>query len=474
MRDRIMSGAATVFFVLVCGTLPPRAAPAMTQAARPNLSGTVTAGQRPVEGATVYVYTAGVRTGTSPYCPSCYADCGKRATTAADGTFTIPSLDPELIFRILVVADGQEPTFIDKVDPGAGAIEARLKRRPERGADANALRGRVVDEGGHPVVGAEVFPRGMKTKDSRWWGDPDGQIDPLAITDATGTFELVSTEPDVAVDLQVRARSLVPAKFELLPTGKTVHELKLIRGATLTGRLTRGGRPLAGAAVGLAQADRGIGTFLGETIVGTAADGRFEFVNVKPDEDYVVYGKSASLPRHFASPAKAVRSAGNGKSSDAGEVVVTRGHAVRGVVHLSDGKPVPANTRVLLSRGEAWDDRSTTAAADGSFTIHGVPANERVSLRVHVHGYRMSATNASLDLSNRASIEGKVDGDIEGLVVLLEPGKVDYKWLNAQPNQQELIDRYTRLREGKIRGAERAAAEVDIRSATDREGASGL
>ncbi|MGB7159884.1 MAG: carboxypeptidase-like regulatory domain-containing protein [Tepidisphaeraceae bacterium] len=466
MRDRIMNGATVVFFMLLYGTVPLHAAPATTQATRPNLNGTVTAEQKPVEGATVYVYTAGVRTGTSPYCPSCYADCGKRATTAADGTFTIPSLDPELIFRILVVAKGLEPQFVDKVDPGAGAIEARLKPRSQRAADANALRGRVVDEGGHPVVGAEVSPRGMKTKDTRWWGDTAAQIDQLAITDSAGTFELIAVEPDVAVDLQVRARGLVPTNFDLLPTGTKIHELKLIRGAIVTGRLTRGGKPLAGVAVGLVQADRGTGNFLGETIIGTAADGRFEFVNVKPDEDYFVYAKAASLPPGVASPGKSVRSPGNGKTSDVGDVVAMRGHVLRGTVRLSDGKPVPANTRVLLSRDEAWDAQSTTVGADGSFTINGVPPGERVSLSVRVRGYRMSASNASLDLTNRGSIEGKVDGDIEGLVMLLEPGQVDYNWLNAQPNQQKLIDDFRKVREGRIHGAEDAAAD-DPRTARD-------
>jgi CheY-like chemotaxis protein len=45
------------------------------------------------------------RRGTSPFCPSVYPDCGKRAKTAGDGGFAIESLDPQLIFRVLVVED---------------------------------------------------------------------------------------------------------------------------------------------------------------------------------------------------------------------------------------------------------------------------------------------------------------------------------------------------------------------------------
>ena len=69
--------------------------------------------------------------------------------------------------------------------------------------------------------------------------------------------------------------------------------------------------------------------------------------------------------------------------------------------------------------------REPAVGRPGRSTITGVPAGERVSLRVSVRGYRMPASNASLDLTNRASIEGKVDGDgdVDGLVVLLEPDR---------------------------------------------------
>ena len=40
-----------------------------------------------LENATVLIYKAGVKTGYSTYCPTCYVDCGKHATTTADGAF---------------------------------------------------------------------------------------------------------------------------------------------------------------------------------------------------------------------------------------------------------------------------------------------------------------------------------------------------------------------------------------------------
>jgi len=52
----------------------------------------------PLRGASVYIYTAEPRLGVGTFCPSCYADCGKIVQTGADGSFTIKSLAPDLMF----------------------------------------------------------------------------------------------------------------------------------------------------------------------------------------------------------------------------------------------------------------------------------------------------------------------------------------------------------------------------------------
>ena len=115
--------------LLVCGAFV-HANPAATASSRPDLSGVVTSGGKAISRALVYVYTAGPRVGTSPYCPSCYADCRKRATTDKTGAFIIPSLDPQLIFRILVVAEGYEPMFVPYIDPAMGPMKGSTQRWP--------------------------------------------------------------------------------------------------------------------------------------------------------------------------------------------------------------------------------------------------------------------------------------------------------------------------------------------------------
>lgn len=85
---------------------------------RPDLTGRVLSGEdSPLQGATVFIYTAGPREGVGILCPSCYADCTKKSTTDAEGHFTIQDLDPSLLLNVLVVAKGHQPQIVEKVDP---------------------------------------------------------------------------------------------------------------------------------------------------------------------------------------------------------------------------------------------------------------------------------------------------------------------------------------------------------------------
>jgi len=74
---------------------------------------------RPLPNSTVFIYTAAPKDGPGVLCPSCYADCGKQATTGADGRFQIEALDPTLIFRVLVVGKGYQPEFAPNRCPRA-------------------------------------------------------------------------------------------------------------------------------------------------------------------------------------------------------------------------------------------------------------------------------------------------------------------------------------------------------------------
>lgn len=388
---------------------------------RPDLVGKVydTDG-KPLVGATAYVYTAGVKTGFSPYCPSCYADCGKKSATDASGAFTIASLDPELVFRILVVAEGYKPEFVAKVDPAKGPIEAKLKPVPKALDEAMCLKGRVLGPDGQPVVGATVSPEGCKTVDrGRWWGATD-HIDAMSITNSKGEFVLHCEKPTEAIDVQVEARGLATTNFELLAVGKP-HELRIGTGATVVGKATIDGKPLANASIGLVQENRRCGVFTGARTIGTNENGEFTFSNVGPKGEYFVYGIMAGLGERGAIPIATIQVSGDGSTSDAGELKVQPAFKLAGRVILSDGKPVPAGTRVLIGRDDAWDTQIVTIDADGRFSAVGVP-REQMGVSVRVSGYHLSTQNVSLDTLNLGGLDGLVDRDITDLTILLEPG----------------------------------------------------
>ena len=168
----------------------------LSKRARPDLTGIVRArGGSPLGDATVLIYTAGPRMGPGIFCPSCYLDCGKRARTGADGKFKIESLDPDLLFQILVVETSYMAAVQAKIDPNSGPVEVTLDPRETSSlGPKNLLSGRVVDPEGKPIPGAVVSFEMFFGDEANCAGRCDG-IDPMAVTDDSGEFLLASKKP---------------------------------------------------------------------------------------------------------------------------------------------------------------------------------------------------------------------------------------------------------------------------------------
>lgn len=392
--------------------------------AKSDLTGVVSADDgKPVTGATVYIYTAGVRTGYSPYCPSCYADCGKRTTTDAEGRFEIKGLDPELVFRVLTVADDYEPKFAKKVDPAKGELAITLSPRRELPSIPKRwLKGRVIDGDGKPIVGAMVEPMGRKTAHGRMWGELP-MVDPMAISNASGEFVLTSREDIEALDLQIHARGMVTRNFELVEMGKPAADYPLYIGSFVKGRLVKDGKPLPGVEMGLVQKDRRVPNFVGPYTIATDDEGRFMFSNVVPNEMMAVYAKMDSL-KSLGSAATGCLTGPNGKTTEVRDLEVRNAYTISGKVILSDGKPIPKGIKFIVSRDRAWDSQVLDLAEDGKFHVDGIPP-EVISVDVTIPGYRLSRKNVSLDAINGFGIKGVVNHDIDNLTILLEPGEFD-------------------------------------------------
>ncbi|SPE36509.1 exported hypothetical protein [Candidatus Sulfopaludibacter sp. SbA3] len=384
---------------------------------RATLIGKVTdAAGKAVEHATVMVYEAGVRKGYSIYCPTCYPDCGKHAVTDPEGNFTISGLNPDLVFTLLALHDGFSVTFVTKVDPAKGPAEtAVLKTRTSPENPQQIVRGRVVDIHGVPVRDALVEQQGVATSDEagrtmRAFG-PMNWIDLMAVTNQKGEFEIAYGKPAVSMILQVTPRGM-SAKLFTEPTGAEVKTMTVSDGATVRGRLVMNGKPVPNAQIGLVTHSQMAGQGLPEMRIGTREDGTFAITNVPAGRIYYLYGRMESLaPQGVAAEMVACETKDDGQEVDVGDIQVRPAYTLRGMVKLSDGKPIPPDMRINLFPDRGRDSQSVLLGPDGKFEFKGI-AKGVYDLAPSVRGYRIGDAN---------TMEELVDRDISGLMITLQP-----------------------------------------------------
>jgi uncharacterized GH25 family protein len=373
----------------------------------------------PIAKASVIVYTARPRVGTSVYCPSCYPDCGKSRASGRDGAFTVKGLDDSLYFDLLVVATGYEPTFEKKVDPARGPIELRIAPRDDnRIVRDRAILGRVIDDQGRPVVGATVEPTGFHQGDRSSFGHYPG-TDPIAITDETGAFAFMTAQSSGSWDLRIRARNLAPAVFFELPVGAPTADFRLAAGTTVTGRVLRDGAALAGVDVVLQQVNQtNGGTSYGNEQLATDENGRFTFVNVTPGQDYWVYGTLSSFRRYGVASSVRISVGDTASLVNVPSIDTRPGHRISGRARLSDGKPVPPGTRLTIARDPMGGAAIVPLDSLGRFATEGIPS-ETVYLMLRVPGYRLA--RGMPGYLSRMECSLVVDRDRDDIELVLDP-----------------------------------------------------
>jgi protocatechuate 3,4-dioxygenase beta subunit len=384
------------------------------------LTGKVTDGTgKPIQHATVMVYHAGVKNGYSTLCPSCYADCGKRTFTDAAGTYTFTNLHSDLWFELLVVRDGYRPVSVNKVDPSNGPpTTAVLNIRSAVDDPRRMVRGRVVDERGNPLRDVAVEPQGFAKNRGAYYGTFPG-LDPLAVTNDRGEFEVTYAKPTPKMLLLVEARSMAP-KFVVMSTGSKRQTVAVSEGAVIRGRLVADGKPVGGAEIGLIARERGgfgssldiDGNRYGEMRVGTQEDGSFAITNVPSPVEWYVYGKMESLGSRGATEPVISATTRDKEQVDVGDIQLKQGHRLRGQVILSDGKPIPNGMRMLINSNRAWDTQTAILRFDGHFEFVGLA----------VGGYSISPAVKGYSLPDRAlEVPVSIDRDLDSWTIVLTP-----------------------------------------------------
>ena len=385
---------------------------------------------RAVTNANVFILTAGPRVGTGTLCPSCYPDCRKRAQSDQDGQFTIPSVNGSLLFRLLVVAPGFQPSIHPRTDPRTGLLDVVLSARTTNHPPDRTILGRVVDAQGRPMAEAVVSIDVTEMGSSQSSAPPEG-TDPLAITDEAGDFALGSAGSFDAMGLTIEARTKAPGRFAGVRPGRQRRTFVLTEGASIVGRVVSAGQPVPNVVIGACGKDRTMGNFVGSFSVATGADGRFALTELPPNHMYFVYGGMESLSGRGTLPLKHIRSGADGATLDLGDLTIRPGHRLAGRLKLSDRDSLPQGTRLLVGRDQAWDWITLTLGADGRFDLANLPPGETLSLSTRVPGYRTSEANGIQNARNDR-LEGRLDADKTNLLFVLEPGEARFDALDGE------------------------------------------
>ena len=348
------------------------------------------AGQ-PAKDATVFVYSAHLKKGYAIVCPTCWVDCGRRADTNAQGQFTIAGLNPNLRFRLLVLKQGFTATAKGGVDPAQGPLQP-IKLIPRAGSpdESKIVHGRVTDVAGNPIAGALIEPVGAFQSGVTSIGTIEW-IDPLAATDPSGDFEIVSTKPVEKIMLRVSPRALAPKLVTESP-GPATNSIVLTEGATIQGRLVDPhGTSIAHAEVVMISHDRSSNETFGDMRVGTDQDGSFVFTNVPARRIWGIYPSSESLQgRNLTARPHWYETSVDRQVVNVGKITLRPGFSVSGKIDLLDQKDIPPSMHVSLRSEWAANSRLTDIASDGTFEFKTLSPGI-YSLNVGIAGYTPTA-----------------------------------------------------------------------------------
>lgn len=327
----------------------------------------------------------------------------QRGSDSAEGTFT--ATIPAGGYRVTARAAGYvtpEPIEVRVEARTTAAVELALGR-------GLAMTGRVTDETGAPLDGVDVVAISRETERER--ANPALRIPPgQARTGADGLFTITGLR-EGQTSLHARKEGYVPFRDSIaLDPNAVPIDIRLSRGLTLEGVVTRGGRPVEGAQIGATTPAIG-----GEHQPATSdSNGRFVLRGLIPARYTVsAYKDDAHTEVRDVDPSKQK------------QIALSLDRKSGGVVFGSvSGLPASLPGRVIRrSVFVASEERGAEGTIDeaGNYRIEDVPAGTlfvsahvetsaggRSSLRKQVTIASGEAVRVDLDLGGTVRVSGRV------------------------------------------------------------------
>jgi protocatechuate 3,4-dioxygenase beta subunit len=342
------------------------------------------------------------------------------ARSRGDGSFRLTGLLPSGVYELTATHQGfaRKEVSVRTAPPGQASAPVRIVM-----TDGQTAFGRVVDEGGRPVSGAEVR---LMSLDARNASSVESWQLAMATADAEGRFEFRHLRPG-AVQVSAKHRGYAPGELPevKLPPGQPrfdLGDLKLPAGAAIEGRVTDTREvPIAGARVWISpnEEQSGFGTLnvsshpLRLQEVETGPDGRFRIADLQRGQAFVV---GASHPGYVDAFVAGVPV----PNEEPVRIEMRMAHGLRGQVVGPAGEPVAGAS---LSRALGLE---TFLAPDGSdpfrplgmtdsegrFAVTGLAAGP-LNLQIRADGYQPRKIEG---------LEIPEDGDLTDLKIALERG----------------------------------------------------
>ncbi|MFN9785787.1 MAG: carboxypeptidase-like regulatory domain-containing protein [Planctomycetia bacterium] len=333
--------------------------------------------------------------------------------------------------------DAPELAETDSVGDARSVVATEGESKPAAATPKKSselvLLGRVVDESGAPVAGAEV-------KAAAAQGGPEFGLDEIdadmfggwivvdsATSGADGRFELPLRRKANTVQFAARKAGFAPLeqRFDVQPGRHEVGDVRLARGAVVAGRVVNSsGRGVAGAAVHRKRVGGDMmaqfNPFPGPVVATTDAAGAFVV-------DQLAIGDYKLVVKHAEHPDGALEgSTSQGSERISGlEVRLADGAAIMGVVSGLEGKWTE-DLRVAATKagGGAFGmpdftgGRRAKVDKDGGFRISGLSADTSYRLAV-VRGDKPNMTQMMGGRRGRDGVEAK-SGDVGVRVPLVD------------------------------------------------------